>query len=63
MSKAPPVSYMKDLPVMVLDDIFDFSEQKLLEFVSDYKKYSFDKIKLSFWKEHINKSRKLLVEE
>ena len=63
VSKAPPISYMRDLPVLVLDDIFDFSEPKLLEFLAEHKKYNFDKIKLSFWKEHINKSRKLLVEE
>ena len=60
VSQAPPVEYMEDLPVLVLETMFDLSEGRLVEFITEEKKYNLDKSKLSYWKNKIESSRSLL---
>jgi hypothetical protein len=40
--------------------MFDLSEDRLVEFIAVDKKYNLDKSKLSYWKNKIEESRKLL---
>ena len=60
VSHAPPANYMKDLPAFVLESMFDLSEDRLVEFISEDRKFSLEKSKLSYWQNKIEESKKLL---
>ena len=60
VSYAPSANYMVELPVVVIGDMFDLSENLLLEFISTKQNFNLDKIKLSYWKNRIEESRNLL---